>query len=293
MKRYIAFMFGMVLIGSFFVVNKQIVREVPVFLASEMRLLTGSVFLYVIGLLRRDISLRIERADVRIILFQVFFGVFLFSIFSLNGLKQTSAVNSGIIMGLTPVVILLLGVFVKRERMAGHAFASCLIAFAGVIALQMGRTGASDGASFQGDMLVFLAMLGEAVFITAGRFTKGAVHPLAMSAFMSLIGALMFLPLALASMQSFDWASVSPVTWACVLYSGIGITAVGVFLMNYGAAKIPMSTTAALSALMPASTCILALVLLNEGLHAAQVLGLGLISTSAMLAVMRRRRPAT
>jgi drug/metabolite transporter (DMT)-like permease len=113
-------MLGMVLIGSFFVVNKQIIREVPIFFASEMRLLIGSIVLYAIGIWRRDISLRITWVDIKTIAFQVFFGVFLFSIFSLSGLKRTSAINGGIIMGLTTVVILLLGLFVKRERVTSR-----------------------------------------------------------------------------------------------------------------------------------------------------------------------------
>jgi drug/metabolite transporter (DMT)-like permease len=50
------------------------------------------------------------------------------------------------------------------------------MACAGVLALQAGRKGNGDSASLYGDLLVFLAMMGEAVFITAGRFIKGTVH---------------------------------------------------------------------------------------------------------------------
>ena len=293
MKQYLSFMMGMILIGSFFVANKQIVREVPVFLASEFRLLTGALCLYALGLASPGVSLRINRGDVKLIVVQVFFGVFLFSIFSLNGLKQTSAVNSGIIMGMTPAAILLLGLFVKRERMTAYALASCAVACVGVAVLQLARTGEGGGAaSVRGDMLVFLAMLGEAVFITAGHFVKGVVHPLAMSAFMTFLGALMFLPLAIAELQGFQWGEVGLLTWACVLYSGVGITAIGVFLMNYGATGIPMATAASLSALMPASTCVLAIVFLRETFGPAQMLGLGLIVASALLAVVQQRRMA-
>lgn len=293
MKRYLSFMMGMLLIGSFFVANKQIVREVPIFLASEFRLLAGASCLYLLGLLSPGVSMRIERGDVKLIVVQVFFGIFLFSIFSLNGLRQTSAVNSGIIMGMTPAAILSLGLFVKRERISVYALASCAMACAGAAVLQFARSGEGDGvASAQGDLLIFLAMLGEAVFITAGRFVKGAVHPLAMSAFMTCLGALMFLPLAMVQALGFQWGAVSHATWLWVLYAGVGITAIGVFLMNYGAAGIPMATTASLSSLMPASTCVLALVFLQESFGPGQLLGLALIVVSALLAVVQRRRTA-
>jgi drug/metabolite transporter (DMT)-like permease len=77
-----------------------------------------------------------------------------------------------------------------------------------------------------------------------------------------------------------------------VLYSGIGITAIGVFLMNYGAAKIPMATAATLSTLMPASTCLLAIFFLNETLRGAQIIGLGLILGGALLTVGMQRHSA-
>lgn len=290
MKRYIAFILGMIFIGSFFVVNKQIVREVPVFLASEIRLLSGSCFLYLIGAFRKDISLHINRIDIRMILLQVFFGIFLFSLFSLNGLKRTSAVNSGAIMGLTPVFLLILGLFIKREKLTSRTLGIFLIACIGVIILQIGQTDRSMSSSLSGDILIFFAMIGESIFISASQFIKGAVHPLAMSAFMTFIGSLMFMPLALFTMQGFDWTSVDAMTWASVLYSGIGITAIGVFLMNYGAAKIPLSVTATLSTLMPASTCLLAVVFLHEELNKFQIIGLCLILSSALFTVSRSKK---
>ncbi len=282
----------MFIIGSFFVANKLIVIDVPVFVASEIRLATGAILLFLVSIFYTGASFKIDTGDLKIIVLQVFFGVFLFSIFSLNGIKSTSAINSGIIMGMTPVAMMLLAIFAKKEKVGGTAIVAGLIAFAGAVSLNLANATNNSGSSLRGDGLVFLAMLGEAVFITAGKFTRNQINPLIMSALMAGIGALMFLPLALISAHNLNWSEISMTSWVLMLYSGIGISALGVLLMNYGSRKLPISTAASLTALMPASTCILAVAFLDEKFKSAHILGLGLIFASALLSGLGAKKNA-
>ncbi len=288
MKNSLAFAVGMTLMGSFFVVNKQIVAEVPVFIASEIRLLMGAIVLFVLSRINGDVFTRFDRRDSRVVFFQAFFGVFLFSIFSLNGLKHTSAVNSGIIMGMTPVAILIVAMLMRQERATWRTVLAPVVACIGVVAINLASSNGPGESSLRGDALVFLAMLGETVFIVAGRFIRGPVSPLVMSTQTAALGALLFLPLAAYSMGDFDWRAVSVVTWLCVAYSGIAITAIGVFLMNHGSARLPMSKAASLSAFMPATSCVLAVLFLGEAFGAMHFFGVALILGSALMTVRPR-----
>lgn len=288
MKSRLSLMLGMALIGSFVVVNKQIVAEVPVFIASEIRLGLGALcFLALMAVQSGPIG-RLQRSDWPPILFQVLVGVVLFSIFALNGLRYTSAMNAGIIMGMTPVAILFLAFVGKKDVLDGLSIAAALLACAGAVALNTADSGAAEGDASKiwlGNVLVFFAMLGEAVFISAGRFTKRPLHPLLLSTAMASAGALMFIPLAASQWSGWNAAAVSPSTWVYLAYSGVGITVIGVFLMNYGAGRLPMTTSATFSAFMPASSCLLAVLLLGERMQAAHFVGLALILSGALLTV--------
>jgi drug/metabolite transporter (DMT)-like permease len=288
MKGRVSLMLGMALIGSFVVVNKRIVAEVPIFIASELRLGLGALCLLALAWRRRSSIGRLHAADWPTLLFQVLIGVVLFSIFMLNGLRHTSAMNAGIIMGMTPVAILFLAFLGRKGHLDGRSIVSAALACAGAIAL---NTAAADDANapraWLGNLLVFLAMLGEAVFISAGRFTRRPLHPLLLSTAMACSGALMFLPLAATQWHQWQASAVSAATWGCVAYSGIGITVIGVFLMNYGAARLPMATSATFSAFMPASSCVLAVLMLGERMQPAQLAGLVLILAGALLTVRR------
>ena len=289
MTGRISFILGMVLIGSFFVVNKPIVAEVPVFIASEIRLALGALCLLGVVCFRRASIGRIQRADWPPIVLQTLLGVVLFSIFALNGLKYTSAMNAGIIMGITPVAILFLAVLGKKDRLDRFSASAAVLASAGAIALNTTHAdqGGVSSQAWLGNLLVFLAMLGEAVFISAGRFTARPLHPLLLSTAMASVGALMFAPLAASQWSAWDASAVGPLTWAYLVYAGIGITVIGVFLMNFGANHLPMATTATFSAFMPASSCILAVWLLGEHVQLAHVIGFVLIVAGALLTVFR------
>ena len=56
-------------------------------------------------------------------------------------------------MGLTPVFILILALFIKREKLTNRTLRIFFMVCIGVIALQMGQTNSPRDSSLSGDMM--------------------------------------------------------------------------------------------------------------------------------------------
>ena len=109
--HYLKLAFAMCIVGSFIVVNKMLSLTFPLFLASGIRLLIGAVILNTLLWYKERTFPRLSKRDFLVVFVQSFVGVFLFNFFILNGLRFTSAVESGIITSTTPAVIALISFF--------------------------------------------------------------------------------------------------------------------------------------------------------------------------------------
>ncbi|MCP6341475.1 EamA family transporter, partial [Klebsiella pneumoniae] len=65
----------------------------------------------------------------------------------------------------------------------------------------------SEKSSMRGNVLVLCAVLAEALFAVFSRRLSLSVHPWAMAFGVNLIGALLFLPLAIPQAIAFDWST--------------------------------------------------------------------------------------
>nr|WP_243734961.1 DMT family transporter [Paenibacillus turpanensis] len=282
----------MLIVGSFVPVNKAITESFPVFLASGMRLGLGFVLLLPLVWRRVGHFPRLALRDHGVLFAQSFFGVFLFSILLLVGLKQTSALEGSIIMGTTPVVIGLLSVILFKERFSMQQGFAVGTAIAGTLLIQVfGASGHGGGASgtWIGNLLVFGAVVGEAIFMTFGKLVAKGTPPMVIALFTSMYGTLLFLPFAIWEAMTFSFTKASTVDWALILYSGAIVTALAVVLMNMGTSKLPAMTAGVFSALMPLSAVLISALFLHEPLQFYHIGGLMLIITGVMLTL---RQPA-
>ena len=102
---YLQLALSMCLVGINIAVGKVISQEIPVFLFANIRFIIGAAFLIPVVFFYRKKIIRIDMKGWLCIFLQSLFGVFLFSIFMLYGVRHTSAVSAGIITSTTPASI--------------------------------------------------------------------------------------------------------------------------------------------------------------------------------------------
>jgi len=270
----------MAIVGSSVVVGKVLVARVPVFLIGGLRLALACLVLVPVVLLAERGLPRLSRRDLGVLAVQAFTGIFLFTVLLLHGLARTGAAAAGIVTSTTPVVGGALSVLLLGERPTPARAGSLGLAMLGVLALNAGASSdavASGSNPPLGNLLVFGAVVGEALFIVCGRVAAARVAPLTAATTLSVLGFLMFLPLALRDATAFDFGRVTTADWAALGYWGLVVTVLAFVLWARGLAVVPASTAAVFTAVLPVSAVLLSYAVLGEPFQWAHVVGGGLV----------------
>ncbi len=141
-----------------------------------------------------------------------------------------------------------------------------------------------------GNVLVFGAVIGEALWTILGKTVSGRVTPLTIASLTSCFGLILFSPIAVFQASSFNFASVTPLSWAAVLYYGLGT--VGAYILWYqGVSKVPASTAGVFTGMQPVSAVVLSNVLLKEPMVWSY--WVGIVSVLSAIVLMRRNAGRT
>jgi drug/metabolite transporter (DMT)-like permease len=275
-SAHLKIIFAMAIVGSSVVAGKLLVESFPVFLASELRFLIAALILVPL-LLKREGIPAFSKKDIGILFLQALSGVFLFSIFMLNGLKYSTAMEGGIITSTLPAVVAVIAFIMLKEKLTRFTFIGIFLAVGGTLAINI--SGAfSDiergAAPILGNLLIIGAVIGEALFIIFGKSISKRVSPLAISTMVSVFGVILFLPLAIYEATSFPLTEVSLKDWGLIFYFGVVVTVLAFVLMYQGIEKVPASTAGVLTGVLPISAVLLSSLILKESLSSFHVIGM-------------------
>ena len=263
---------AMVLVGSTVVASKIAAGGLPPFTATALRFaLALPCFLVLLRVSGQRLP-RPGRRDGALLVVQGLAGTAGYTTLLMAGLRATSALDAGVILGTLPVVAAVVAVLVLGERPRPALVATVLLAGVGLFVLQpAGGAGAGVG-SIMGNALVFGAVLCEALFILLDKRVRIDISPLALSTLMSAIGLAASLPFALA--ESPSMAAATPAVLLAVAYYAL-LPTVGGFLLWYaGTARVGGTEAALFTALAPVATLLLAALLLDEPVGTRQLAGI-------------------
>ncbi|WP_276918165.1 DMT family transporter [Aneurinibacillus aneurinilyticus] len=276
---------AMIIVGSSVVAGKLIVQSFPVFLASELRFLVATIILFPI-LIKFEGFPSIGKRDLLILFLQALFGVFLFNIFMLYGLTITTAIEGGIITSTIPAVTGCLAFLFLREKLTKSVITGILLAVLGTLTINFSDSFTTVGrgsSPLLGNLLIFGAVISEALFIIFGKFIVQRVSPLAISTVVSIFGTILFLPFSLYEGNRFNFGEVSIAEWGLVFYFGIVVTVIAFILMYQGVSKVSASTAGVLTGVLPMSSVILSVVILGEKVSFIHLIGIGFTLTAIYL----------
>lgn len=295
-QAYVELALAMAIAGSSVVVGKLVVASFPVFLASALRFAIGSAILLPLLLWRERVGFTTTRHDWMILFLQSLTGVFLFSVFLLYGLRFTNAAEAGIITSSTPALVGIISFLFLKERLSAYRMLGIGFAVCGVLLINV-LGASSDAARGQlpllGNVLVFGAAIGEALFTIFRKAVSDTISPLRTATVVSVFGLLLFFPLGLYEAATFDFAQVGCTEWIPILYYGIAVTVVGFILWFQGVMKVPASTAAVFTGIMPVSAVLLSYLILQEPFAWSHVWGGLCVLAGLRLITMERSTPPT
>jgi drug/metabolite transporter (DMT)-like permease len=199
-------------------------------------------------------------------------------------------VNTGWLIGLTPLWSALLSAWVLKERFGPAKIAGLALGFLGaLVVVTRGRMSAGLLAlpSTRGDLLILMSTVNWAAYTVLGHPTLKRLGPARATTGSLFLGWLMLAPFFVYAAGWREYPRLTGAGWTAVLFLGIACSGLG-YLFWYGALeKIEASRVAAFLYLEPLVTLSAAALILGESVGLTTVAG-GLLVLAGVALVQRQ-----
>ncbi|MEQ9304521.1 MAG: DMT family transporter [Marinoscillum sp.] len=252
-----------------------------------IRVAVGTILFWLVGLFNKQ---PIDwRKDGKQVVLCAFFGVGINMLFFFKGMSLTSAINGSIIMTITPIAVLIISLFILKEK----------ITHLKVIGLAMGLVGAlliiyqpdislSQG-DWRGDILIFLNALSYGTYLVLVKPLLIKYSPLTLAKWIFTIGFFIVLPVGWGEFHTIEWATLPISAYWAMAYVVIGVTVL-VYLVNIWAMKkVNPSTVGAYIYVQPVFATFIASIFYGEILTLKHLLAAALVFIGVWLVTKRTK----
>jgi len=288
---YLALAASMAIVGGYVGFSKALVIVFPVFLLAGLRFAIAAVAMAP-WLPRPPTEAMLDARSRRLLFLESFFGNFLFSIFMLYGMRQSSALAAGVIMAAMPAVVGLLSWLLLGERIGARIAAAiaCAIAGIGLVALARDAEGELASGSLAGSALLLAAVTCEALYVVIGKKLTASLGPKRISALINLWGLVLVAPLALWQLIDFTPRYIDWSYWALLFVYAIAASVVTVWLWMTGMRHVPAASAGIFTVFLPVSAAAVGVAFYGERFTAMQIAAFALALGGVMLATWPVRR---
>jgi drug/metabolite transporter (DMT)-like permease len=269
-----------------YIVVKHALREFPPMLVSSLRTAMAALLMIPVYIwhTREREQPQFTPRDLWGVMTLGVIGVGLNQVLFVLGISLTTVGHAGIVVGLTPVQVLLLAALFGHERIKPLQLAGMLIALLGVAVLQLSSAANVRGSSLTGDLLVFCGCLFFAVLIVCGKSQSARLGPITFSTWGYLASATALLPVTFWYSTRFSYENVTWTGWASLFYMAAGSSVIGYLLFYYALTHIAASRISTFAYLQPVIAMVLAMIFLGERPGASLVSGAALVLAGVFVA---------
>lgn len=238
----------------------------------------------------REGTLRVARADVRLMVTAAALGIWLNQLSFTYSVSLTTAATAALMFGTMPIFVALAAQALGVERLRMRHWLATAISFSGVALVALGSTGGLGG-DLGGILLGLGAAFTWAVYSVAIGPLMQRYSPYRISAFTLLVGSVPLLVSALGQLVSQDWSSLRALAWGAFVYSllmSLVFTNITWFtaIDRVGASRASLYVN-----LQPFLGAFFALVVLSEEMGPLQVAG-GFVIGAGIVLARNARAPA-
>jgi drug/metabolite transporter (DMT)-like permease len=212
------------------------------------------------------------------------FGVTLNQVFFVVGLSRTSVAHAAILIGLTPIQVLIIAGLRGQERITVRKAVGMAIALAGVAVLKAFEPANGAGATWMGDFVVLLAGLCFALFTVFGKEVTARYSTITMNTYAYVGGGVALLPLTLWEAARQPLAHVSAGAWLAAIDMALFPSVIAYLIYYHALARMTASRVSAFSYLQPVFASIMGVAILGESLGAPVIVGGAVILAGVYMA---------
>ncbi|MBB5694521.1 DMT family transporter [Muricoccus pecuniae] len=277
---------SMILTGANVAVAKALAAALPVPLILGLRCLIACAVLLPLALWRDGVP-RARGAVLWNLLLQAATGTVLYNAALLAGLRHTTALEGGLVLATMPAVVALGSALWLRESVPPRGWAAVVLAAGGMAAIVLARGGGGEGSAL-GNALIFLGVCGEAAYVLLAKRAAGALPLLTASLWMQGFSAALILPAWLPEAGA-TARLADPFLLILLVLHALTASVFSLLLWYGGLRRATAGTAGVLTAFLPATAAVTAILFLGEVPTLAHALGFALLLASILLATWPER----
>ena len=280
----------MVLIwGANYAVIKSALREFPPQAFNALRMAVASVvFAAAIG--AKGLP-RISRGDWARMVLLGLVGHFVYQLLFMAGIARTTASNSALIIGCSPVAVSIASALAGHERVPRAQWAGVVLSVLGVY-LVVGFGAEFGGSSLAGDLFTLGAVCCWAVYTVGSRSLLARYSPLTVTGITMLAGTALYVPASAGQLAALDWGRVPLWAWTAMTLSALLALNVAYLIWYTSVQRIGNVRTSAYSNFIPLIAMGVAAATLGEPIGISKLAGAGAILTGVVITRIAARRQA-
>lgn len=216
-----------------------------------------------------------------------------FQIFFLPGINGVSAPVGGMLLGILPVWVVVINLIARTDKVSTMALAGVLLTIAGItlIAYSPGAAGGNSGETTVSGVLFLV--LAEFFFAINTVFLRPFMKKYSIPQVTSIaiiVSFIIYAAILNKRIVTFDYSSLSLVTWGTILYSGFVALFIANVFWNRSVKHMGSTKVSVYANLPPVFVLILGAVFLGELLRGPQYAGAAIIAAGIILVQLQNKR---
>jgi drug/metabolite transporter (DMT)-like permease len=237
------------------------------------RLSVSIFFLFGFALLLKRLG-RINRKDQKWFLLMALAEPFFYFLGEAYGLTMVTATVGAVLISTIPLIIPFASYYLFRERLTPMNYLGLVISFGGVLLVVFARSGGLS-ADWKGILLMFLAVISAVGYTMIVKILADDYNPITITAYQSLYGLIMFIPLFLfMEVPHLDLSRINPKSLLAVGYLGVFGSGICFILITIGIRELGAARANIFGNLIPVVTAILSFFVLKESMPLQKIMGI-------------------
>ena len=255
-----------------------------------LRVIGASVLFWSLSLFTPNET--IKRKDYFRIAVAAFFGMCINMLMFFKGLQLSTPINSGVIVTLTPIIILVLSAFFLKEKLTFFKFIGIVLGFSGAIILILYGNSTkiinAPNITLGNTMLLINAISFGAYLVIVKTLTK-KYSTITLMKWMFLIGVFYTFPVTYSEFIEVSWSTLPFEAIWRMGFVVVGTTFLTYMLNVYALKTLPTTTIGAFTYLQPLITILYAVLTGNDILDSVKTIACVLVFIGVYLVSKKSR----
>ena len=218
------------------------------------------------------------------LLLQALFGIVFFRAMMFYGLRMTSTIDAGIIVGTTPALVAVFAIALLKERLRANMVIAIALAVLGITIINLIQTNPSlyestTSTRIIGNTFILFAVFGEALFTIMRKWTQ-RIPAIDATFHIIWMAIVISVPFAMLERRNIQFQEITFINYLAIFYYGIFGSLLSFFLWLKGMNTVSVSTSGLFHGFVPVTVMVLSFLLLNEGISIHHLVGIALVITS-------------